>query len=745
MDLQDKISMGTALFGSSEIDRGASTALAEVASDAENGEVTVYMKDENGNEQKITIPCDGDLRAGDTATVIIQEGTATAISASGAGERSKKETAAAQETATTAQNTAEDAATKAKTAQTTAENADKKAQAAADDATSAKNTAETAASDALTAKDTATTAATTAQQASDDAKAAADKAEAEAQRAQDAEEKITANVDKVQSTADQAVSDIADEVTRAQTKEQEIETIANDTKTYAEGVQTALDAEVKRAQEKEQAASDAASSAQSSATQAAKDAQAAGVSASLAQSALEATVGTFERDEDGNIITDGKGNPVYKNKYFYHDDEGAHVISGDMTDPTRLDLTNDSLTISEGGAKLASFASDKIVLAKNKVNIGAIDIESGETSMLLATLDAKTAITPPEESSQIVAGAQITISATGKTASQTLTTELGRAQLYYDTDTQKNMRVTMLGDRQADLVTVEGKSLSIGKNPRVSSDPKSENINIIANTAISLNAQTVTINDKTPAYSTDITAEETARTSADNTLQNNIDAEETARKNADSDLQEQIDAIKFDPLTCYPVGSIYMSVNSTSPATLFGGTWTQLQNRFLVSAGSTYTAGSIGGSDAHSHRVNGHAHTISHTHSISSHTHTLEHTHTYGLRLGSYYNAFTSDVGSNQFSLYDGSHWVYSSTGSTDTASVPVISPVAAGTGTTSKNIYRPSLTINTSAASASTTSGTSLTTGAASSSNTGAASPTTNNANNLPPYLAVYMWKRTA
>ena len=26
--------------------------------------------------------------------------------------------------------------------------------------------------------------------------------------------------------------------------------------------------------------------------------------------------------------------------------------------------------------------------------------------------------------------------------------------------------------------------------------------------------------------------------------------------------------------TIYPIGSIYMSANSTSPATLFGGTWT---------------------------------------------------------------------------------------------------------------------------------------------------------------------------
>ena len=62
-------------------------------------------------------------------------------------------------------------------------------------------------------------------------------------------------------------------------------------------------------------------------------------------------------------------------------------------------------------------------------------------------------------------------------------------------------------------------------------------------------------------------------------------------------LSNQISNIRstiFDDI--YPVGSIYMSVNSTNPANLFGGTWTQLKDRFLLGAGSTYTNGSTGGS-----------------------------------------------------------------------------------------------------------------------------------------------------
>lgn len=49
----------------------------------------------------------------------------------------------------------------------------------------------------------------------------------------------------------------------------------------------------------------------------------------------------------------------------------------------------------------------------------------------------------------------------------------------------------------------------------------------------------------------------------------------------------------------YPVGSVYVSVNSTSPETLFGGTWVQIKDKFLLSAGDTYKAGATGGEDTH--------------------------------------------------------------------------------------------------------------------------------------------------
>lgn len=49
----------------------------------------------------------------------------------------------------------------------------------------------------------------------------------------------------------------------------------------------------------------------------------------------------------------------------------------------------------------------------------------------------------------------------------------------------------------------------------------------------------------------------------------------------------------------YPVGSIYMSVNNTDPTILFGGTWVQIKDTFLLSAGESYVAGATGGEAEH--------------------------------------------------------------------------------------------------------------------------------------------------
>lgn len=58
-------------------------------------------------------------------------------------------------------------------------------------------------------------------------------------------------------------------------------------------------------------------------------------------------------------------------------------------------------------------------------------------------------------------------------------------------------------------------------------------------------------------------------------------------------------AIAEAKLAAWPIGSIYMSVNSTSPANLFGGTWERISDTFLFAASSSYPAGSTGGEFAH--------------------------------------------------------------------------------------------------------------------------------------------------
>lgn len=49
----------------------------------------------------------------------------------------------------------------------------------------------------------------------------------------------------------------------------------------------------------------------------------------------------------------------------------------------------------------------------------------------------------------------------------------------------------------------------------------------------------------------------------------------------------------------YPVGSLYWSKDSTSPATLFGGTWTQIKDMFVLACGDDYANDTTGGEATH--------------------------------------------------------------------------------------------------------------------------------------------------
>lgn len=63
----------------------------------------------------------------------------------------------------------------------------------------------------------------------------------------------------------------------------------------------------------------------------------------------------------------------------------------------------------------------------------------------------------------------------------------------------------------------------------------------------------------------------------------------------------------------FPVGSIFMSYESTSPSSFIGGTWTQIKDTFLLAAGSTYSARSTGGEATHKLTVDempSHSHTF---------------------------------------------------------------------------------------------------------------------------------------
>lgn len=54
----------------------------------------------------------------------------------------------------------------------------------------------------------------------------------------------------------------------------------------------------------------------------------------------------------------------------------------------------------------------------------------------------------------------------------------------------------------------------------------------------------------------------------------------------------------------FPIGSIWITTTDNNPAELFGGSWTQLLDRFLVGAGNEYTLNATGGEATHTLTTN---------------------------------------------------------------------------------------------------------------------------------------------
>jgi microcystin-dependent protein len=65
----------------------------------------------------------------------------------------------------------------------------------------------------------------------------------------------------------------------------------------------------------------------------------------------------------------------------------------------------------------------------------------------------------------------------------------------------------------------------------------------------------------------------------------------------------------------YPVGSIYMTTSATNPGTIFGGTWAKIENRFLIGASGTYSVGTTGGSTTQTLTT---TNMPSHTHTVTT-------------------------------------------------------------------------------------------------------------------------------
>ena len=226
-------------------------------------------------------------------------------------------------------------------------------------------------------------------------------------------------------------------------------------------------------------------------------------------------------------------------------------------------------------------------------------------------------------------------------------------------------------------------------------------------------------------------------------------------------------AVTASKLAIYPVGAVYISVDDTSPATLFGGTWT------AFATGRTLVGIDTGDSDFDTveEEIGSKTHTLtsdempSHTHTQDSHTHSIEHNHASfnsGATTASHTHSF-SDTSSSAGGHYHEIWWGTDrpiSLSSGNTGSYGVYSSSGYRTGYSSGSVYRGAMNAKAVSNHTHSVSGTTGSGGAShthsvnvpnytgNSGGTVATNQTTGGGsahNNIQPSIVVYMWKRTA
>lgn len=207
--------------------------------------------------------------------------------------------------------------------------------------------------------------------------------------------------------------------------------------------------------------------------------------------------------------------------------------------------------------------------------------------------------------------------------------------------------------------------------------------------------------------------------------------------------------------TIYPVGSLYWSSKSTNPASLFGGTWVQIKDRFVLACGDTYkTVGVTGGASSVTLSVSNmpsHNHSFTPSGSISS---SGQHYHYFEYRDdGASWSTTKSSVNVNAYHSSDSQYVNYNSTdiqrSAGDVIYYPNVSSIDRGIGvcfdTESNGRSNPVNKYLTNGFQSSTSWS-----GYHSHSFSGYAGTTGSNGSGtafsvLPPYVVKYCWERTA